>query len=124
MQVNNNYQFGFRAAQFTPRALRALSERVPSGQFDIVKDRFLKMYEKSPLAIVVDTVTEDAVRLSARIEEIKPANKYSAERDYVEESIFSSTFCNPKKFLKKLCENIDKKEIKISGNLSRTDKGV
>ena len=123
MQINSN-EPSFRAAQFTPRALTALSKRLPSGKFDIVKDQFIKMYEKSPLEIVVDTVAQEAIRFNARINEINPKNYLGIGRDYVEESIFSSTFRSPEKFLKKLCEKIDTMEVSLSGKLSRADKGV
>ena len=123
MQINSN-EPSFRAAQFTPRALTALSKRLPSGKFDVVKDRFIKMYENSPLDVVVDTVAQEAIRLNATIKEINPKNYHNMGRDYLEEGIFSSTFRSPEKFLKKLCEKIDTMEVNISGKLSRADKGV
>lgn len=115
MQVSNDYQPSFKAASFTPRALNAMSKRMPSGTFIQIQEKLDRMYKTSPLDIVIDTTMAESQRLCAKIKQNKLNLSKQILPQYFEESIISSIFCKPEKYFEKLCKEIDKQEIILLG---------
>ena len=55
MQITNNYQPNFKSGKIGKKALLALSDRLPSGQFDVFVNKFNKKHEGSAYKILLDT---------------------------------------------------------------------
>lgn len=115
MQASNN-QPNFRAVRFTPQALKAISERMPSGKFIKLQEDFTKMYKKFPLDIKIDTTGKDSIRLTAKIDENNVKNPCEQISEFIEESVFSSIFRSPLRFFEKISKIIDEKEVQILSN--------
>ena len=45
MQIINNYQPNFRSGHIDKKACKALSERLPSGQFDVFIQKFTNKHK-------------------------------------------------------------------------------
>lgn len=118
MQINTS-QTSFKSIQYTPRALEAMSKRMPSSQFIHMQERLNKMYKESPLDIIIYTTGAKSHRLCANIKQQSFNNLKKIKPQYIKESILSSIFSKPEKFLDKLCKEIDKNEVYILGTRSR-----
>ena len=120
MQVTNSTNLNFKALSFTPNALAAMSHRMPSGRFISVQESLIKKYKTSPLDIVIDTTSDESIRLCAKIMQIDPVSgKLKTITRYFEESVFSSVFNRSEKFIEKLCKTIDKQEQLVLGKKSQ-----
>jgi hypothetical protein len=125
MQVNDSTSPSFKALTFKPKALGALSKRMPSGRFISIQEKLAKKYEASPFDIVIDTVSAESSRLCAKIKQSLSAETGAKiQPKYVEETILSSVFNRSEKFLEKLCKIIDQKEFSILGKKSRSGRDL
>ena len=50
---------------FKPNALAAMCQKIPSGKFIAIQERMISKYKKSPLDIVIDTLSDESIRLCA-----------------------------------------------------------
>ena len=115
MQVTNSSNLNFKSVTFSPRALAAMSEKMPSGKFISIQESMVNKYKKSPLDIVIDTISEESIRLCATFKQKKPAAGVLMTKSYEEETIFTSVFNRSEKFFKKLCKTLDEQERLILG---------
>ena len=115
MQVTNSTNLNFKAVTFTPRALAAMSQKLSSGKFVFIQKDMLTKYKKSPLDIVIDTISDESIRLCATFKPKKSVSNVRMTRTYQEETIFSSIFNRSEKFFKKLCKTINEQEQLILG---------
>jgi hypothetical protein len=121
MQITNNSNQSFKALSFTPKALKSLSERMPAGKFMSEQERLVNMYKDSPLDIVVDTTSQESIRLCAKIRQSSSNKIKKMIPQYIEEDVFSSIFNRTESFFKKLCEKIDRREVLLTGKISRSE---
>ena len=115
MQVTNSTNLNFKAVTFTPRALAAMSQKLSSGKFVFIQKDMLTKYKKSPLDIVIDTISDESIRLCATFKPKNSVSNVRMTRTYQEETIFSSIFNRSEKFFKKLCKTINEQEQLILG---------
>lgn len=115
MQVNNRYQPSFKAVSYTPNALKAMSKRMPAGKFLKVQSDFIEKYKDSAFDISVCTTSDESIRLAAKIKKVTQNGDKPSFYEYIEETIFSSTFRSPEKFIEKLAEYVNKKETVLLG---------
>ena len=121
MQVNNCSNQNFKGISFTPRALKSMSERLPSGKFIFTKEYLEKKFKESNFDVLIDTTAEESIRLCAKIK-LSSINKLkNIIPQYFEECIFSSVFNKTEKFFEKLCQKIDKNEMFLLGKISRNE---
>ena len=107
MQVTNCSNQNFKGLSFSPNALKSMSERIPAGKFISVQESLSKKYKNSPLDIVIDTTTQESIRLCAKIKQNTLNKIRKMIIPYIEEDCFSCIFCNPEKFFSKLCKKLD-----------------
>ena len=115
MQVTNSTNLNFKAVTFTPRALAAMSQKLSSGKFVFIQKDMLTKYKQSPLDIVIDTISDESIRLCATFKPKNSVSNVRMTRTYQEETIFSSIFNRSEKFFKKLCKTINEQEQLILG---------
>ena len=113
MQVNNSTNLNFRAVTFTPRALAAMSQKLSSGKFISIQKEMADKYKKSPLDIVIDTLSDNSIRLCATFKQKKPVSNLKMTKEYQEETICCSIFNLSEKFFKKLCKTLDEQERSV-----------
>ena len=114
MQISNNYQPNFRSGHIDKKACKALSERLPSGQFDKFIQKFTNKHKGKDYNIELGTGVALDNRLDACI--TYDENNFR----YIEEGVFSSIFTHPVRFMKRINKQIikDLKSICLKGHIS------
>ena len=116
MQVTNSTNLNFKAVTFKPNALAAMCQKIPSGKFIAIQERMISKYKKSPLDIVIDTLSDESIRLCAVFKPKRfDVNSYKMTKMYEEETIFTSIFKRSEKFFEKLCKTLDEQERLVLG---------
>ncbi len=118
MQVSNSTSPNFKSLTFTPRALTAMNEKIPSGKFVSIQESMINKYKNSPLDIVIDTISDNSIRLCATFKQKSTASGVQITKSYEEETVFTSIFNRSEKFFKKLCKTLDKQEKLVLGKKS------
>lgn len=113
MQINNNYQPNFRSGYIDKKACIALSDRLPSGQFDKFIQKFTSKHKGNDYKIKLGTSVTHENRLDACITYDK--NNFR----YIEEGLLASIFTNPVRFMKRINKQIikDLKSICSKGHI-------
>ena len=108
MQVNNNYQPSFRAINPTKAAEMAIRTRTSAKKAEALLKELPKMCPE--FDVELSTLGFESYALDAMIRDTEGNFKR-----YVDESIFSSLFLNPKRFINKVAEIVEK-EVKPRAN--------
>ena len=114
MQISSNYQLNFKSGYIDKNARKVLSDRLPSGQFDIFIQKFTSKHKGNDYSIKLGTGVTMNNGLDACI-------TYDKENfRYMEEGLFSSIFSHPVSFMKKINKQIieDLKSIGLKGHIS------
>lgn len=114
MQISNNYQPNFKASYIDRKAYKALSDRLPSGQFDKFIQKFTNRHKGNDYKIELGT----GVALDNRLDACITYDKNNFR--YIEEGVFSSIFAHPVRFMKKINKQIikDLTSIALKGHIS------
>ncbi len=106
MKIDTNYHPNFKAGRMTYAAELACRQRMKSSQkVQALKEKFINKYKDSEFDVELETTAVESIRLCATV---RKAGKF---KRYIEETVFSSIFKKPDKFVEKV-NNIIENQIK------------
>lgn len=113
MQVNSNYQPSFKAINPTQAAEKAIKQRISAQKAEALLKELPKMCPG--FDVELSTTSFESVRLDAMV------NLNGCFQRYIEEPIWSSVFCSPKRFAKNIVKVVQQDVIPRMSEKSRAE---
>ena len=118
MKISNNYQPSFQAGYMTKDAAELLAHRMKSGEFIAAQEKFFNTFKDSKINVTLGTISDGGDRFNAILS--YNTDKKEPIKDvffkYIEETLFSSIFKSPEKFLNKVYKVFHEEAVPFEKN--------